>query len=601
MNNNTIESTAVTKLKDALVRTCRVTPNIPENNTIPSWDGELYVYGSESFSKDNLLGRVPVQVKGTCVTRYTSSFSVSTEDLRNYQNDGGVMFYVVKLKNFDNYRIYYAPLLPFDLSRYLKSANDHASISIRMDELDMRDPDGTYQTLVEFIENKRRHIQLPGITSTVDLYSSNIPVKGLMATIPRIDVSRENPFTQLLGKDIYIYAKLQGDLTCVVDKIRPGSISQKVDSVLKIDGEPVPCKVSIGAKIGEINTLQLGEGICIEHHGKTSRLIYHAPDSLKDQLMAMYIINSFLEKKPIFLDDHEFVYGDFALDGAGAVEEFRSRFHYLQDIQQMFDLLHVKKDLIFSTLRENDDFKLELLIDGMVHHKPVPLNPGTDYSFGVISIGNISVLICLTPSSTPGQYEVRDINELSDTTIALKGAPIEKQVPASVYVMMSCQHMAQIDNLDLECVRKSIRRYPLTEFYEGGINYFALELLKYYDSRETKDCDILDTVKDILSYVSETHPHRTDDVSIQLNLLQTEKRRRKLNDLENRYLLSLKSKNKDIQVKIGASILLESYTEAELFYESLDPEQREQFSECPIMNLWPSHESVIGSACGFSE
>lgn len=87
----------------------------------------------------------------------------------------------------------------------------------------------------------------------------------------------------------------------------------------------------------------------------------------------------------------------------------------------------------------------------------------------------------------------------------------------------------------------------------------------------------------------ESRTHATEDVTIRLNILQAEKRRRKLNDLENRCLLSLKTNNADIQVKIGASILLESYTEAELLYKSLDPEQQKQFSEFPIVNLWPNY------------
>lgn len=326
MNSNTIELSSITKLKDALARTCRVLPNIPENNTIPSWDGELYVYRSDDFSKDNLWGRVPIQVKGTCVDRYTSSFPVSTKDLRNYQNDGGVIFYVVKLKNFDNYRIYFSALLPFDLSRLLKSANGRSTISIQMDALDTQDPDSTYQTLIEFIENKRRHIQLPGITSTVDLYSSNIPVKGLTASIPYIDASQNDPFTKILGKEVYIYAKLQGDITCVVDKIRPGHISQRIDSVLKIDGQPIPCKVSIGVKIGGVHTLQFGESICLEYSEGNCILTYHAPSSLKAQLTSMYIINSFLERKPILLDDHEFVYDGFTLSGICAVDDFKKSF-----------------------------------------------------------------------------------------------------------------------------------------------------------------------------------------------------------------------------------------------------------------------------------
>lgn len=458
-----------------------------------------------------------------------------------------------------------------------------------MDLLDVQDPGNTYHTLIDFIENKRRHIQLPGVTSTVELYSKNIPVKGLTASIPNIGVLCDNSIASILGKEIYVYAKLQGDITCVVDKIRPSHISHKVDAVLKIDGQPVPCKVSVGVKIGGVQTLQFGESICIEHNRGTSNLTYHAPDSMQEQLVAMYIINGFLERKAIFLDDQEFVYGGFTLDETDAIDDFKNRLHYLQDLQQTFNLLHIKKDLDFSTVNKIDYYKLDFLIDGILHHKPVPFSPDSEYSFGALSIGNISVLLCLTPSSIPGKYKIRDVSELFDTAIAPKGAPPEDQVPASVYVMMSCQHMAQIDNLDMKCIRESIRRYPISEFYEGGINYFALELLKYYDSMDPKDHDILDTVKDILAYIMESRTHATEDVTIRLNILQAEKRRRKLNDLENRCLLSLKTNNADIQVKIGASILLESYTEAELLYKSLDPEQQKQFSEFPIVNLWPNY------------
>ena len=45
--------TSVSKVKDAVLRTGVVEPDIRENDKTPSWDGELRLYKSqESFSKD---------------------------------------------------------------------------------------------------------------------------------------------------------------------------------------------------------------------------------------------------------------------------------------------------------------------------------------------------------------------------------------------------------------------------------------------------------------------------------------------------------------------------------------------------------------------
>lgn len=72
-NKTVIEMTSVNKLKDALIRTELIVPAIPDtDDKVPSWDGEVRLYSShESFQKDTILDRVPVQVKGTWVQRFS--------------------------------------------------------------------------------------------------------------------------------------------------------------------------------------------------------------------------------------------------------------------------------------------------------------------------------------------------------------------------------------------------------------------------------------------------------------------------------------------------------------------------------------------------
>lgn len=100
-----------------------------------------------------------------------------------------------------------------------------------------------------------------------------------------------------------------------------------------------------------------------------------------------------------------------------------------------------------------------------------------------------------------------------------------------------------------------------------------LELLKLYDRR--KDTTILDVVIQLLDFLSEKDSSQVD--LYQINRLQTEKRRRKLNPEEIQYLSSMKTKGIPAQYQLAANILLESFYEAQLIYDQLCPEEKEVF------------------------
>lgn len=109
-NTSIIEMYSINKLTDAVLRTGVIEPDIHENDKTPSWDGEMRLYHSSEFNKSNLAGRIPVQVKGTWVERFQknkATFQAEVSDLRNYLNDGGVIFFLIQSKNYDDYKIYY--------------------------------------------------------------------------------------------------------------------------------------------------------------------------------------------------------------------------------------------------------------------------------------------------------------------------------------------------------------------------------------------------------------------------------------------------------------------------------------------------------------
>lgn len=130
----------------------------------------------------------------------------------------------------------------------------------------------------------------------------------------------------------------------------------------------------------------------------------------------------------------------------------------------------------------------------------------------------------------------------------------------------------------------SIQKQPYSAVYGEHILFLILELLKLYDRR--KDTTILDIVIQLLDFLSEKDASQVD--LYQINRLQTEKRRRKLNPEEIQYLSSMKSKGIPAQYQLATNILLESFYEAQLIYDQLCPEEKEVFASYPIINLWKS-------------
>jgi len=129
-----IENIAINKLNDCLLRSAYLHPDIKDNDKTPSWDGfiELYKNKDPNKRKSNLLARIPVQVKGETNLDILSeqiTHNIKKSDLNNYLKDGGVILFVIRISDYDNYRIYYENLTPLKIKLYIKSMKNKKSIN----------------------------------------------------------------------------------------------------------------------------------------------------------------------------------------------------------------------------------------------------------------------------------------------------------------------------------------------------------------------------------------------------------------------------------------------------------------------------------------
>lgn len=130
-----IEKLATSAIIDAMARTDVIDSFVNSGDKEPSWDGNLYVYSEASKRKNNLIGKVPVQVKGQSCKKFAQNefkFSIEITDLKNYLIDGGILYFVVQVLESADKKIFYRILSVNDIEEILDSAKGVNTVSVNM-------------------------------------------------------------------------------------------------------------------------------------------------------------------------------------------------------------------------------------------------------------------------------------------------------------------------------------------------------------------------------------------------------------------------------------------------------------------------------------
>lgn len=138
LDSKTIETLSVNAVKNSIVTSEFLDQYISENDKEPSWDGAVYIYKNKHKKKENLKGRMPVQVKGTQCDDHSKeeiSFSMAKSDLINYLYDGGCVLFVVYIGNNGlTNKIYYVELTPLKLRKLLEEAKEQDTVEFYLND-----------------------------------------------------------------------------------------------------------------------------------------------------------------------------------------------------------------------------------------------------------------------------------------------------------------------------------------------------------------------------------------------------------------------------------------------------------------------------------
>ncbi len=581
-----IEMSAVNKLEAALLRTEMIVTNISKGDKVPSWDGEIFLYYTKDINKGNLFGRIPVQVKGTMVTRFEKKkavYQADVRDLKNYLNDNGVMFFLIQLKDFDTYKIYYASLLPFDLRQLLEQAEGQKTKQITLNLFPHKYRDGIVRVVSDFIINKNKRAQLlPDVRSLVDLEKSKMEVEKLELSISSFGIKTEDEmFSEMFSRPLYVYAKpLNIEASFVVDKFRLESIVIPKDTPVIVNGETLYNRIEEIRQSGKEKQLKIGNDITIRLNNNLWTINYSFKGSLHEQILETKMLLALVKGQEIKIGNRVISHANMNLNGH-TLEDIEKDLSNLLLIDATLKKLHVKKDLEFGNLSKHELFNLTHLVRGIMDGASVPFSINGEAGSGTLSIGNIKLAISSKCNPNGGGFLISDFFD-GNFIAAKEGDAPENGIEISPYLLMKSSSFLELDNADLSSVVASVTKYPFSEVYADYTLNFVLELISLFDNSGNNKA--LDVATQLLNYLRK-HNNLQEDL-YRINQIQIEKRRRNLSKEEVQYLISLKESGIPIQFQLAANILLESFQEASVVYDQLSEPEKQHFDAFPIRTLW---------------
>lgn len=644
------EGVAVAAVRAAIAGADYFKGYISDNDKGPSLDGYICGYTKKGYKKEFESGRAQVQIKGkecksSDLLQERISYPVEVADLKVFKQMKGAIFFVVLFEkgNTDHKRIYYNPLLPYDINDLLKDKEKQKTVTIYLRPFpigkEMED------TILTFIENSRKQsplISLDGYKNfnLEDVVKSQIPNVPMSFSVGYTTVQHEKPnnsFQYLFSHDFYVYFK-SGDFGIPIP-------AQHVDRITMVN-RIYPCSLCIeDTEYFDKCKVTILKDKTIYEFFSTKTLGYEEKKDLQPDLFTNVVVqekaNNGNQAKKIkkaasarnnALDKKKFPF--IVVMNNEEPDEFgRSKASYTYNIignlserinigSFILELLDKKKYSLnghgssfnpsedeingfdFEQLRNELKYWREIksALDAVGCTEPLALDGFTEdddkrLTPFIASVLHNQPLKFNNPIPELAQYQIHNLQLLlffekqSNGSYLLKKVPDNEircelvsaegeSYPTSFYCMFTSENFADISNLDLKQISNSIKSYENGPHFERA-NMAMLHMLSGYD--KTGKEELLSTALDVATwFVEKKVPNIT--VSL-LNIYQCDKRMGAFDEAEKNSVKELMKDQTDPDILAGCYLLLDDSENAAKQIKRLDREVQKAFLDFPIMKF----------------
>lgn len=583
-NNRKIETLGVSHLSTFIDKHELLQSYFDRNDKTPVWDGEIHVLKSPSEKKDEILGKVPVQIKTTRQKKdVLKSFSLDIRDLELYKPNGGVVLFVVWLNEDNGLRdIYYKSLPPLSIKNLLKKSKlknkstNKKKLSIEIFKLDEKK---MYPMLVDFINNSQKQY-------------SFINVEGVSVEDIPDDKTLKFYFYGQEKEEIFNYQEEHDLFIYYLDPIT--GIEIPLENTIKIveTEEETDLIIKIGDYVfQDVKRHRFPDGSVQLHFGECFKMSFDVNKKIfKFNYTRSNMLSKAIECTEVLQELGRVGY--FNLNGNKieldnqSISDITSRnldsdIMDLRQISNFLENMGVQKDLDLNYFDKQSQKNLNILNSGLVLKKKVAF----DYNESKLlhlRIANIHIIA------------------LYDFTIDKNGTMIDifTEIPwcrrgegkdssdISIFEVFEPNDWLKIDNCNFDSVIASYQRLVDNDLKFEDANNTIIKIVIAADMAEDiSRRELLLNWAQCLSDWNLKYSQNSEMVII--NDLQIKSRVRKLNSKEMEILSNiLVNSNDNYELCFGSSVLLKSKPQADLFWNKLDNETKERYKDFPIYTLY---------------
>lgn len=591
LNTKRIEESATLALRSVLLRCPTLAAYISENDKTPSWDGQVFVYGSKEQKKSDGIMVVPVQVKGTAkkLLGNSASFTCEVSDLKVWMRNGGCMLFLISvdLEN-QTHRIYYSGLQVYDLKKELESARHHKSRTIQLQRFPEDDPNEITTIISSFAQDRIKQTSFANkdLPSLDDLTKKGVKVENLSFSVSGIGTTPYNIGKYVSSHDLYLYAKPEGlDVEIPVEKITNVILHRRVPQPIYAAGRKHYDYYLIQSKEGK-NTVQIGAGISIEIFAAENRLTlqFKPAGTLSDFIRDATFMVDVYQNKGISIGEITLPLGNV---GAIDIDQYVNSLAYYKDVKKMLDVLGVTEELQCTGITKQDETNLKNFVYSVLYHREIgfPQTKESDIVIqGPFKIANLSIWIWAERQKS-GKYIVENYFAPHPVAaFASSDTKCEHPNPVSHFIMMDKKAFTDSSNIDYQAIDNNLFATKLTPLLIEPATFLLLEMLKAYDEQSEKSEDLLRLAEKTCTWIEQSDAEDNPYTTV-LNKMQIVKRQRKLNVSEQLELGRLIEADATADIQCGAYLLLDDIESAQKCFDRLTAEQQKNFLSYPICHF----------------
>lgn len=597
------EEKALNYLKTFIEDSSVISQFISDNDKEPCWDGHLYLYSGGKRDKEHLLGRVPVQVKGTEVSKFQTKkwrFKLEKEDLKAYLHEP-TFFIVCQVKKDSRERkLFYRELLPNTIKNLLRDMDKQKSKSTLFHLLteDLKEFEGK---LLTFMRNSKKMISFADSKPFTMQDAAKKGIKDFSFTAPVASNDNMALLKYLTTHDTYLYAKLDKDLDIEVP-IDGGPM--KITFSKKVDR----C-VSVGERIfyNEYeNTIEDGRNIIKIADVMTLNMPLDVKDKRKPEVKmttkAKFLSNAIHEAEfaiaiydagKLTIDDLEL---EIKVNKSDYIDKLRERLKVLKELQEVLDKLHVSKPFDLSGITDDQSRWIDILISTVGKGETVNL-PNQESTLFVMEISNVKLLLWCA-ANTEG---VCKFGDFFDKSIRLSYKKSETEcIDASPFSYLQNDTLwERCDNINYDDVINSAIAV-CNQNKQGYVmaNYDVLAIIQAADALQNTDSDkwskLLECAYNLTEWLINNDIHSELIPAHICNKLQIIKRQRELSESE---ISQLETMYQDGSVskfiKAGVLLLLDKQDEFSKLFGVLSNEERDILQGFPIWKFRKKHDNPL--------